>query len=109
MFILFAKQARDGGRDGGWRDDRADSNFGRDGRREDDRRGSDFGRDGPPSRGGGRPMGPANRIFAGGMRSQRPANMPVTPEMIREVFSRFGRIVDMRAGAYLVLNRRFRS
>jgi hypothetical protein len=26
--------------------------------------------------------------------------MPVTPEMIREVFSRFGRIVDMRAGVY---------
>jgi hypothetical protein len=24
----------------------------------------------------------------------------VTPEMIREVFTRFGRIVDMRAGVY---------
>ncbi len=26
--------------------------------------------------------------------------MPVTPEMIREVFTKFGRIVDMRAGMY---------
>ena len=92
-------QVRDGGREGGWRDDRRDSNFGRDGRRDDDRRGSDFGRDGPPPR-GGRDSGPANRIFAGGMRSQRPPNMQVTPEMIREVFARFGRIVDMRAGSY---------
>ncbi len=93
---------RDGGRESGWRDDRPDSSFGRDGRREDDRRGSDFGRDGPPPRGMGRNPGPANRIFAGGMRSQRPPNMPITPEMIREVFSRFGRIVDMRAGLYSV-------
>jgi hypothetical protein len=44
----------------------------------------------------------ANRIFAGGMRSQRPPSMPVTPEMIRETFARFGRIVDMRAGVYAV-------